>query len=308
MPRVRPDRHRALPGEIAQPGRSTRCCARWRLGPVIRRWGATSRRTGVGHRLVPAHAGDRMILLAREIVTRLPGRRPGAAGPVGHQRHGRLPRNRPPVLHEGFLPQLPALVPAAVHEPPELRVGHLEAIHEIVAQRDRLDVLERRIEHVELAARAPGPSPAGARCPDQAGSPNRGEGDADQVERAVTRGLDPQAVRVEIEAAAPAQRQQQAVERCLARGVPRRSRGRRTSFCQTEAPGGSVRMLTRRANRGRRARNSESSGVDRLNPFRPACRPSPTRPALQAPAAAESPVLGPSVARRRFLPRSEPEP
>ena len=77
-----------------------------------------------------------ILVLAGRIVAGLPGGRPGPAGPIGHQRHRLLPRMRPTVLDERLpVPELPAAVPATVHEPLELAVGDLVAVHEEIAQR-----------------------------------------------------------------------------------------------------------------------------------------------------------------------------
>ncbi len=166
---------------------------------------------GVRRRLVPADAAHRLPRGAGWKVARLPGGRAGPAGAVGHERDGLLPRDRAPILHERELPQFPPVVAARLHEPLELGVGRLVPVHEIVAQLERIHVLEPRIEHVEVAAghayhlRGNG---IGAVEPDH----RVGKPEAHQVERAIAGRLDPEPVGVAPGAAAR-ERQQDAVER-----------------------------------------------------------------------------------------------
>ena len=163
--------------------------------------------------LVPADSRDGVILLASRVLARFPGGRPGPARPVGHSSHGLLPRNDPTVLHERVVPQLAAPVAATVHEALELAVGHLEPIHQVVAQPDGLDVLEARVEHVEIAACDPDHVRRQRTVPIER---DRGiaERQADELERSIPRPLDAQPVRVE-PSSAYAQREQHAVERRL---------------------------------------------------------------------------------------------
>src|SRR6267143_1332686 len=132
--------------------------------------------------------------------------RSGPAGPVGHPGQGLRPRDHTAVLHERVVPELPASVPAAIHEALELAVGHLEPIHQIVAQRDRLDVLEAGEKHVQLAAGDSDHLGRERTVPVEAdhGIVERG---AHEIERSVAWRLDPQAVRIREEDSAPAQRQ-----------------------------------------------------------------------------------------------------
>src|SRR5215210_2691773 len=51
-----------------------------------------------------------------------------------------------------MFPELPPPIAAAVQEALEFLVGHLVPVHEVIAQLDRLDVLEPRKEDVELSS------------------------------------------------------------------------------------------------------------------------------------------------------------
>ena len=96
-------------------------------------------------RFVPAHAGDRIVVLSGDVRAHLPRR--GARPPcrVAELRHRGVERQRPAVLQERLAPQLRAPVSAVVHEPLERAVRDLVAIDPVVRQVDLGKVFERRV-------------------------------------------------------------------------------------------------------------------------------------------------------------------
>ncbi len=106
----------------------------------------------VGGRLVPAHAGDRVVLLSLGIVARLPGRGPRPAGAISEALHRLFPGEPAPRVDEGLLPGIALPVAALLDELAVLAVGHLVPVDEglrlrHLAGNDVLQTHERQPEH-----------------------------------------------------------------------------------------------------------------------------------------------------------------
>src|SRR5207245_11204025 len=117
-----------------------------------------ARELGERRGLIPADSRYRMVLLSGRVIPGFPRRWSRPAGPVRHSGHALLPRDHPTILHERIIPELPAPVTAPVHETLELAVRHLAPVHQVVAQRDRLDVFEAGEKHVTRATRGTDPT------------------------------------------------------------------------------------------------------------------------------------------------------
>ncbi len=89
---------------------------------------------GVRRRLVPAHAGHRVLGATLREAAELPRGRPGPAGAVPEESHRIVERERLPGAHERVLPQLAPAVAAGVHELRELAVRDLVPVEPEVRQ------------------------------------------------------------------------------------------------------------------------------------------------------------------------------
>ncbi len=93
---------------------------------------------GISHRFEPADATCRVVALpARIDATRPPGR-PGAPGAIHKPLHGFIKRHDLASLGKRLLPVLGVVVTARRHEPLELPIRHLEAVHEEVLVVDQV--------------------------------------------------------------------------------------------------------------------------------------------------------------------------
>ena len=133
---------RSRPAEIAGPRHGIAKLGTRGLRPVIDRWEPLAAKRCICDRLVPAHAGHGVLLLADRRRTALPGRRPGTPSPVAEERHRGRPVERLPIPDERLFPVLPLRIAAGIYERLELGVGHLRAIDQKVRGGDSNVVVE----------------------------------------------------------------------------------------------------------------------------------------------------------------------
>ena len=102
--------------------------------PVIDRRQRLAGPARIRRRFVPAHAGNRIVVLSGEVRAHLPRRGARPPGGVAELGHRGIERQGPAVFQEWLPPQLRAPVSAVVHEPLERAVRDLVAIDPVVRQ------------------------------------------------------------------------------------------------------------------------------------------------------------------------------
>src|SRR5438445_6007091 len=112
------------------------------VSPVVNSREIFARIFCVSCSFVPTYSGHRIIRLAFEEISYLPGRRSGPPGLVVEFRHGFFPGKRSAVLDKRFLPVTRFLVAAGVDELLELFIRHLMPIHPVVWDLDWWEIVE----------------------------------------------------------------------------------------------------------------------------------------------------------------------
>ena len=113
--------------------------------PVVERRQGLAGPARIRRRFVPAHAGNRIVVLPGDVRAHLPRRGARPPGRVAEMRHRGVERQRPAVFQERLAPQLRAPVSAIVDETFERAVRDLVAVDPVVRQGDRREGVQGRV-------------------------------------------------------------------------------------------------------------------------------------------------------------------
>ena len=134
MPAAAPDREQGFPAEVADGhdvSAQVRVCG---AAPVVEGGKRLARPARICGRLVPTHAGHRIVVRSGDVRAHFPCRGPRAARCVAEVRHRGRERQFPAILQKWLAPQFRAAVSAIVDESFERAIRDLMAINPVVRQ------------------------------------------------------------------------------------------------------------------------------------------------------------------------------